>query len=688
MDPAVAVPAPPAASNFRDGLGERRRIVQASGDTIELLCLRRELTAVPSFEFALRERASRLAGFRHESFARVRGIDRLSEPSASLAVASEFTRGVRLSHLLTPNDKRPILIDINAAQRLVLQILNAVAALHESARDLAHGAIAPERIVVTANARVAIVEYVLGAALEQLRYSPERYWKDLRIALPPVQASAGVAKFDHRADVTQIGAVALSLVLGRRLSDEEEPAALGDVLASAQAIVPRGGREPLSPRLRDWIARALQLDSRRSFASAAEARAAFQEILQAESNAVAPSPRREATASAPVGEPIRLLPDVKQFAEQESKPPAVAAEPSPRVPAAHSAPAPVSAPSIPDLLSFERATIGLEPAPRSKAAQPMFQAATIEPSTSTDEVRDEKESAGSDSTTRWVRPVIAATVVLALAVAGIYAAQRSPAPAATATTGTLSLASNPPGAQVFVDRQSKGETTPVTLTLRPGPHNIELRGIGEPRTVDVNIAAGTQTSQVLDLARSASAALSVTPARTDSAATQADVNVARVKTAAIADAAAVSAPAATTAAPVSGWITVTAPVEVEIRERGSVLGTSHSDRIMVSAGRHQLDIVNDTLGYTATAVVQVAPGKVAPVRIEWPKGTAAVNAEPWAEVWIDGEKVGDTPIGNLSLPIGPHEILFRHPELGEQRQAVSISLKSPARVSVDMRKQP
>jgi len=686
MDPAVAVPVPLAASNFRDGLGERRRIVQASGDTIELLCLRRELTAVPSFEFALRERASRLAAFRHESFARVRGIDRLSEPSVSLAVSSEFTRGVRLSHLLTPNDKRPILIDINAAQRLILQILNAVAALHESARDLAHGAIAPERIVVTANARVAMVEYVLGAALEQLRYSPERYWKDLRIALP---ASAGAAKFDHRADVTQIGAVALSLVLGRRLGDDEVPAVLGDVLASAQAIVPRGGREPLSPRLRDWIARALQLDSGRPFASATEARAAFHEVLAAESSAVAPSRGHEAIASAPVREPIRLLPDVKQVAAQESTPAAVAPQPIASATAAQSAPPPVSASSIPDLPSSERATIGVEAPPRFKTAQPMFQAATIEPSTSADELRDERENAGKAGTTRWVRPVLAATAVLGLTIAGIYAARRSPAPAATATTGTLNLASNPPGAQVFVDRQSKGETTPVTLTLRPGPHNIELRGIGEPRTVDVNIAAGTQTSQILDLAHSAAAAPSVTPARAGPAGTQADADLARIKTPAIADAAAaVPAPAATTAAPVSGWITVSAPVEVEIRERGSVLGTSHSDRIMVSAGRHQLDIVSDTLGYAATAVVQVAPGRVAPVRIEWPKGTASVNAEPWAEVWIDGEKVGDTPIGNLSLPIGPHEIVFRHPELGEQRQAVSISLKSPARVSVDMRKQP
>jgi hypothetical protein len=66
MDPARAPGTPPKSIVFQDGLGERRRISDVSGaDTIEQLCLRGELTAIPSFEFALRERASRLANFRH-----------------------------------------------------------------------------------------------------------------------------------------------------------------------------------------------------------------------------------------------------------------------------------------------------------------------------------------------------------------------------------------------------------------------------------------------------------------------------------------------------------------------------------------------------------------------------------------------------------------------------------------------
>jgi hypothetical protein len=138
--------------------------------------------------------------------------------------------------------------------------------------------------------------------------------------------------------------------------------------------------------------------------------------------------------------------------------------------------------------------------------------------------------------------------------------------------------------------------------------------------------------------------------------------------------------------PVSGWISVAAPAEVEILEGGQRLGTSQTDRIMVAAGRHELELVNAALGYRITRVVTVQPGKVAPITLEWPKGSLAVNAQPWADVWIDGARVGETPIGNIALPLGTHEITFRHPELGEQVVRATLTAGAPTRVSVDMRK--
>lgn len=651
MESARASTLQPSAIIFQDGLGERRRISDATGaDSLELLCLRRELTAIPSFEFALRERASRLANVRHTSYGRVRSVDRLSDPGATLAIVSESTRGIRLSNLLTPSERRPVTLDINASLHLMRQLVSAVAMLHENAGDIAHGAIGPERIIVTPNARVVIVEYVLGAALEQLHLSPDRYWKELRVALP---AAEGAPRFDQRADVTQIGVVGLSLILGRLLHEDEYPAKIRDVLASAWAISARGGLEPLPPGLRAWLARALQLDARQAFASALDARAELDRVLSGEEE------RAEEA-----GDELELHEEPEHRQEPEHEPP-----PPPHV----------------------AATSQEEPEPDMAQPRP---------------------------STRRSGRVAAVVGLLALSVGGAFAARRYLAPAATAAaTGQLSITSTPAGAAVLIDGDARG-VTPIVLTLEAGAHLVQLRGAGEPRTLPISMAAGAEMSQYVELPGGAAAKLGQLQVRTEPAGAQVTVDaVARGKSPlvvseltpgqhlvvlesdlgtvrqtvtieAAATASLVVPLGAAEGAPVSGWITVSGPVDLQIYENKRLLGTTQTDRIMVAAGRHDIEIVNEPLGFRVVRTVQVPPGKTAPVKLDWPKGTIALNAVPWAEVWIDGEKVGETPIGNLSVPIGPHEVIFRHPDLGEQRHATTVSASTPARLSVDMRKKP
>jgi hypothetical protein len=81
--------------------------------------------------------------------------------------------------------------------------------------------------------------------------------------------------------------------------------------------------------------------------------------------------------------------------------------------------------------------------------------------------------------------------------------------------------------------------------------------------------------------------------------------------------------------------------------------------------------------------VQVTAGKATPLSIDLPKGSVALNANPWASVWLDGQSLGDTPLGNIHAAIGTHEVVFRHPSFGEQRRTVAVSARSVARVSVD-----
>ena len=57
-----------------------------------------------------------------------------------------------------------------------------------------------------------------------------------------------------------------------------------------------------------------------------------------------------------------------------------------------------------------------------------------------------------------------------------------------------------------------------------------------------------------------------------------------------------------------------------------------------------------------------------------------------AEVWVEGRKVGDTPLANLQLTLGVREITFRHPQLGERRVTVTVKGNGPVAVSIDMTK--
>ena len=736
MDPApspASSSAHPVPTTFEDGLGTRRRAVdRARNETVEMLCLRGELSAVPSFEFALREQLSHLASFSHACFGRVRSVERLKDPASTLALVSDVTAGVRLSEILAFAEAADVTLDIDAALCLLRQLVPAVAMLHENMPDIAHGAIAAERLVITPNARVIVVEHVLGSALEQLRFSQERYWKELRIALP---RSPGLPRFDHRADVTQLGVVALSLILGRRLRDDEGPSRLGDLVSSAWAVSVRGGLEPLPAGLRAWLMCALQLDARRSFSSAIDAQDELERVLGESDYLAAPATLesfleryRAATEPAPVvspasvSQPVVTQPVVTQpavtsqpvFSQPDVTPAivsAVAQAPIVLTPIAVPTPAPH--------------VVTVRPLPSAALAPPMLAPPPVTPPVAMrqepvlapplDMSPPQRETPKRPGATRPWQFAAAAVVLVALAGAGVTATRRYVAPSPATGEGTLVMTTNPPGAKLFVDGVERG-ATPLTIALKPGAHALELRGDGAPRVMPITMTAGAQVSQYIELPRTAATAghlqVRTEPAgakvsvdgtpRGTSPVTVADLtpgehavllesdrgSVKQIVTIEAGVTASLMVPlgAAQDSALVSGWIAVSAPADVQVFENKRLLGTSQSDRLMVSTGRHDIEIVNETLGYRTARTVQVAAGKVTPIKIDFPKGTIALNAVPWAEVWVDGEKVGDTPIGNLALAIGSHEIVFRHPELGEQRHAATVTLNSPARLSVDLRK--
>jgi hypothetical protein len=214
-------------------------------------------------------------------------------------------------------------------------------------------------------------------------------------------------------------------------------------------------------------------------------------------------------------------------------------------------------------------------------------------------------------------------------------------PAPAAEVGNLSITTDPAGSEVMVDGQMRGPA-PVTLRDLPvGQHRVVVRADGTTHTRTVQIERGATASLFFG--------------------------------------------GSTQAAAVAGSIAIASPVPVQVFEDQRLIGTSDMDRILLPAGEHVIELVSDPLGYRATRTVNVTAGQTAALAVDLPRAPLNINAIPWAEVFIDGTRIGETPLGNLPQTLGAHEIVFRHPQLGEHRVNVVVTMKDTARVSIDMR---
>ena len=284
--------------------------------------------------------------------------------------------------------------------------------------------------------------------------------------------------------------------------------------------------------------------------------------------------------------------------------------------------------------------------------------------------------------------------------------------------GTVVVESKPSGAEVKIDGQVKG-TTPLSLKVPAGAHVIELASGGEPRVIPMSLEAGQTFAQYVELASSASLGRLAVASTPRGAAILLDGQPRGTAPTEIPDVAAgehelalelngmrvrqpvsVTAGTTTTVAvpmtgpgataippppPTTGTLHVNVPFEMQVFEGDQLLGAT-GNRLTLQPGPHDLQVVSETLAFRASLHAEIVAGKSTRLTVPLPKGVIHLNAAPWAEVWIDGEKVGETPIGNLPITIGPHEIVFKHPELGEQRHAATVTARTPLRLSVDLKK--
>jgi hypothetical protein len=280
---------------------------------------------------------------------------------------------------------------------------------------------------------------------------------------------------------------------------------------------------------------------------------------------------------------------------------------------------------------------------------------------------------------------------------------------ATVAEGTATIMSRPEGAEVFIDGERRG-ITPLRLSLPVGNYAMELRNGAAIRSLTLTIEAGTAVRETVDL--DPSAALGRLEVRTDVAGARVSVDgIPRGVTPLVVsgltpgqhrvtlsrgDATVyrtATVRAGTTATLVAflvpprssnGWLTFQSPIEAQVMKNGRLLGTTRSGPIMVPAGLHDLQLVAEPYGFRTTATAVVAAGEKVNIPVTIPEGRLSITAVPWADVWLDGRSLGRTPLANVAVPIGDHDIVWRHPDLGERRQSVRVTATTPARASMDL----
>lgn len=650
---------------FSDGLGNRLLMFDNTrAPAWELLRLRADFATAPRFETALRASVEQLAAFRHTAFSTVRCVDERTA-GGGVAIVSSYESGRRLSETL----ERPR--SAGVAIHLLRQITPAIATLHR--QGLAHGVLTVDRIVLAPRGRVLVRDHALGSAIDTLQWSASRLWVELGVIAP---ANLVAPLSNPRTDVIQIGLIALSVMSGRRIDPTEHPGQIGRVLDKLEKML--GLRNPTAfQALRTWLLRALQLQAP-SFESAEDASEALRDWSEEAAAEEADFELPTATASTRAAlfgersvESPRQLParpvaaqrteSVTERAPQLPPSPPRRAAPPPAIESrttgelleypSESATEPKAAPVLePRLVPSQaialRSTHRAASTPWTRHHTSLHLSDDVEmPSLDADassEVSTER-SAGSGSA-RALRITAAASLLVAIAEAValmyllVFRGPAAPAeplanaiaagtPGTPGTQGTEGTTIDPAAGALSAVEAPSTSASPAG----PGPQRGPRVGRDEPRVAS-ELAARPRPQE---------------------------------------------------AAPAPATMRVSSPIDLQVFEGDRLLGSTRGT-VQVPPGRHRLVLVNKELGYSVRRIVDVVPGQALSLTVTPGNGSVNINATPWAEVWVNGTSIGVTPLARVSMPLGEHEFVFRHPQLGERRKKARVRSGNVTSVTIEL----
>jgi len=207
------------------------------------------------------------------------------------------------------------------------------------------------------------------------------------------------------------------------------------------------------------------------------------------------------------------------------------------------------------------------------------------------------------------------------------------APPVRKDLGDLYVQTTPSGAKVTVDAKLRGESPLNIADLKPGKHKVVIETAEGTVRREVTIKGGERA--VLDEAIMA------------------------------------------------GWLAVFSRIPLDVSINGKRVGSTDDGQILLAPGRHNVTLTNAQYDFRSTVTVEIDSGKVESYNVKLPTGRVSVDVPEGAEVWIEGERIGEGPQHEVAVPIGTREIVVKHSSFGERREFVEV--RRGASVSVTPR---
>jgi serine/threonine protein kinase len=525
---------------------------------------------------------------------------------------------------------------------VVSQVLEGLAYAHgrtdEEQRplDLVHRDVSPSNVMISGAGEVKILDFGIARSALREFHTRTGVVKGKPGYMAPEQARGDA--LDARVDVYACGVILHELLTGSR----PEVCSSGDGGPGALRV------EIDDDDLSSIVEQALEQDPADRFESAAEMRDALHEVLSARS--MRPRPAALASYVASLFVAPAAAPDWSHGSNGGG--------PLANLDRHLAALVPDDAPEQPP------ATESLRASPERASAPPTHGPATeaVGEPRAAEHVRAPR---GRD------RSFALGAALLALVLAGVGAAAyalwpgAAPAPRAPAdpavdrppsgeTPARVEVRTTPPGAAIALDGEALGSVTPSIFDVTDGSHRLDLDLEGFlPQTRIVEARAGQQVLVDTALAP-APGSLRIT-----SEPTAAEVWV-------------------------DGRFVGRTPFDLPGLDRA---GTHRVEVRMARYGAWQRDVVfagEQHLVVHAELVREARPSKAGPGT-----GYLSVVAHPWAEVLLDRQPIGVTPIIRRSVTAGRHQLVLRNGPRGfEERRVVNVPSDDEVRVSVDLTQPP